>query len=107
MPEQPVRDELDQGVAFGPSSQASPEAGRPSSPSVSIPNAEICTIRVIVREDHDRELGFSAEDVVKNAWMQMIPWFTNRRGISQGSISLESGLIVIEWAYSYPGADNG
>lgn len=60
---------------------------------------EKCTIEIQISDDYDRELGFELEDVVKNAWGHMVPWFTRRHGITNGVISLEDGAVTIKWLY--------
>jgi len=62
-------------------------------------NKETCTIKIILSDDYNRELGFELEDAVKEAWNRMIPWFTRRHGITKGSINLENGAVQIDWSY--------
>lgn len=68
---------------------------------------EICTIRIILADDYDREFGPELEDVVKNAWGYMTPWFTRRHGIRNGSIRLQDDAVTIEWSYDVEGDEDG
>lgn len=64
---------------------------------------EVCTIKIKVSDDYDREFGPELEDVVKNAWGYLTPWFTRRHGLRNGMISLERGAVTIEWTYAPEG----
>ena len=58
---------------------------------------ERCTIIITV----DETLGapsFREEDIVKQAWQYMVPFFTKRHGVSAGKITLNDN-IHIEWKY--------
>lgn len=69
--------------------------------------SEVCTITITTTDHYDRDFGFDMEDCVKNAWVRMVPWFTNRHGIRQGSMSLNDGAVQIEWRYEYPQEEEG
>lgn len=60
---------------------------------------EKCIIEISISEDHDRELGYELEDVVKNAWGYMVPFFTRRHGVKNGEIKLCDGKVSISWEY--------
>jgi hypothetical protein len=62
--------------------------------------SETCTIVVTVTEDYDRCYGHDLEVVVKNAWTAMVPFYTARHGVRHGAISLNEGVVKIEWSYS-------
>lgn len=57
---------------------------------------EICTIKITMRDKMD---SYREEDIVKDIWPYMTPWFTARRGIRTGKIILQEGAIEIEWKY--------
>jgi hypothetical protein len=62
--------------------------------------SETCTITVTITEDYDRCYGYDLENVVKNAWGSMVPFYTARHGVRRGSISLNEGVVTIEWSYA-------
>ena len=66
---------------------------------------EQCTITINIGENYDREWGFELEDVVKNAWGCMVPFFTRRHHVRNGAINLEDGAVRIEWRYELVDAD--
>lgn len=56
---------------------------------------ETCTIKITVEDKSDH---YHEEDVVKNIWPYMVPWFTRRHGVEHGEIRLGEG-VKIEWKY--------
>lgn len=62
--------------------------------------ADVCTIRIEVEPDYERGcLGYSIEDVVKNSWGYLVPWFTARHGVHSGEIVLNDGEARVSWHY--------
>lgn len=61
---------------------------------------EMCTITIRVTNDYDRDWGYDLEDVVKNAWGYMTPWFTRRHGVPNGKILLADEKVEISWSYT-------
>jgi hypothetical protein len=57
---------------------------------------EVCTITVTIRDKLDH---FQEEDIVKNIWPYMTPWFTRRHGVSNGKITLSDGAVEVGWKY--------
>lgn len=57
---------------------------------------ETCSIVVTMRDklDHHNE-----EDIVKNIWPYMTPWFTRRHGVESGKIILSDGAVEVSWKY--------
>ena len=66
---------------------------------------EVCTIRIELTDDYNRELGFELEDAVKESWSRMVPWFTRRHGITNGVVDLENGAVRITWKYERTDGD--
>jgi hypothetical protein len=57
---------------------------------------ETCTIKITMSDKLDH---FHEEDIVKDMWPYITPWFTARRGVRNGRIILEDGTIIIDWKY--------
>jgi hypothetical protein len=57
---------------------------------------ETCTIVVTMRDKLD---NYREEDIVKEMWPYVTPWFTRRRGIDKGKIILSDGAVEIDWEY--------
>lgn len=57
---------------------------------------EICTIKITMRDKMDH---FHEEDIVKNLWPYMTPWFTRRHGVNDGKIILSGGAVEVDWKY--------
>lgn len=55
---------------------------------------EVCTITICLSHDYNRELGFELEDAVKESWNKMIPWFTRRHNITNGTIDLRAAQFA-------------
>jgi hypothetical protein len=58
--------------------------------------AETCTIVITMRDWADLA---SEEDIVKNIWPYLTPWFTRRHGVESGKIILSDGAIEVSWRY--------
>jgi hypothetical protein len=62
---------------------------------------QVCQITITADDDYERGcVGFDFEDVVKNCWGFMVPWFTSRHGVRSGHIALNDGEVQIEWRYT-------
>lgn len=59
--------------------------------------SEVCTIKITINEKPEH--NFSEEDIVKNLWGHMYPWFTRRHGVTKGQIILEDGAVIVDWLY--------
>ncbi len=57
---------------------------------------ETCTIVVTMRDQLD---SYREEDIVKNLWGCLLPWFTRRHGVENGKIILSDGAVEVTWAY--------
>lgn len=66
-----------------------------------MPAKEVCTIQITCedRNDHFRE-----EDMVKQYWPYMLPFFTRRHGVNHGEIKLDDG-VSITWRYETAGGE--
>jgi hypothetical protein len=61
---------------------------------------ETFTVTIVMHLDPDSDERFDPETFVKNAWSRMIPWFTERHGVREGSINLNHGHpVTIDWKY--------
>ena len=58
--------------------------------------AETCTIVVTMRDQLD---NYREEDIVKNLWGYLYPWFTRRHGVENGKVTLGDGAVEVTWAY--------
>lgn len=56
---------------------------------------ETCTIKIRIEDELD---NYREEDIVKNVWPCMVPFFTRRHGVSSGKIQLNNG-VFIDWKY--------
>ena len=65
---------------------------------------ETCTIIITMRDKLDRH---REEDIVKNLWPYLTPWFTRRHGVENGRIVLSDGAIEVDWKYRTDYADDG
>ncbi len=74
-----------------------------SAVAASIPDAghgSYCDIRIVIRDDVESPWNFDAENTVKQVWMNMIPWFTNRHGVRSGRVTMNDGHGSLEWRYA-------
>ena len=67
-------------------------------------NIEICTVVIRMEENFECDSRFDPESIVKNAWMRLVPWFTERHGVRSGKIEVgdgESGGHSVTFAWRY------
>lgn len=64
---------------------------------------EVCTIKVVM----EGVVTSRTEDVVKNNWPYVLPWFTRRHGVDSGQIILdinesygEKARVTVHWEYT-------
>lgn len=57
---------------------------------------ETCTIVITMRDKLD---NYREEDIVKNLWPYLTPWFTRRNGVESGRIILSDGAVEVDWKY--------
>lgn len=57
---------------------------------------ETCTIVITMRDKLD---NYHEEDIVKNLWPYLTPWFTRRHGVENGKIVLSDGAVEVDWRY--------
>lgn len=68
-------------------------------------NVETCTITIRMEENFDlEECGgynrFDPETIVKETWQRMVAFFTERRGVRSGELTLDGGhTVTIGWKY--------
>jgi hypothetical protein len=48
---------------------------------------------------NDRLEYFYEEDIVKQSWSYLVPFFRRGEGIEKGEIFLEDGAIIISWSW--------
>ena len=53
----------------------------------------------MVVEMNDQLDHYAEEDVVKNIWPGMYVFLTRRKGVNNGTITLEDGAVKISWKY--------
>ena len=56
------------------------------------------TFTMIV-EMNDRLDNYQEEDIVKNIWPGMYVFLTRRKGVNNGTITLEDEAVKISWKY--------
>lgn len=47
----------------------------------------------------DELAHYQEEDIVKNIWPGMYVFLTRRKGVNNGTITLENGAVEISWSY--------
>ncbi len=57
---------------------------------------ETCTIIITMRDKLD---NYREEDIVKQYWPYLTPWFTRRHGVENGKIILADGGVEVSWKY--------
>lgn len=67
-------------------------------------NVETCTVTIRMEQNYDCESRFDPENIVKDSWQRMVPWFTERHGIRAGTLTVGDGdtgghRVSIEWKY--------
>jgi hypothetical protein len=63
---------------------------------------ETCTIKITMRDKLD---NYREEDIVKQYWNCLIPWFTRRHGVETGKIILSDGAVEVDWKYETDAED--
>lgn len=58
--------------------------------------SETCTIVITMNDYLD---NYREEDIVKNLWGYLYPWFTRRQGVERGEVSLNDGAVKVSWEY--------
>lgn len=53
----------------------------------------------MVVEMNDHLDNYQEEDIVKNVWPGMYVFLTRRKGVNNGTITLEDGAVKISWKY--------
>lgn len=53
----------------------------------------------MVVEMNDRLDNYQEEDIVKNIWPGMYVFLTRRKGVNNGTITLEDEAVKISWKY--------
>jgi len=59
-------------------------------------STKIFNMKVVMKDQLD---SYQEEDIVKNIWPGMYVFLTRRKGVNNGTITLENGSIEITWNY--------